>query len=157
MADRAPLVRTGVLLPLFLLIITTVYLAAAFDIRSQFATPGEMSPRSVPILTAGLMYVALAAVLIGEFRKPTPDGDPGELLRPLLVLLATSGYIALFRPVGYWIATLAFTSALFLIFRFKTRNPLMFAIYAIGVAAVFYGLFAGIFGVRLPTLTEGFF
>ncbi|GGG72296.1 hypothetical protein GCM10011415_20430 [Salipiger pallidus] len=157
MADRAPLLRTGVLLPLFFLIVTTVYLAAAFDIRSQFAAPGEMSPRSVPILMACLMYVALAVVFVGEFRKPTADGPTREMLRPALVIVATAGYIALFRPLGYWLATLLFTSALFGIFHFQLRKPLMFAIYAIGVTALFYGLFAGIFGVRLPTFTEGVF
>ncbi|MBO0347484.1 tripartite tricarboxylate transporter TctB family protein [Roseibium sp. CAU 1637] len=157
MADRAPLVRTGVLLPLFLLIVTTVYLAAAFDIRTQFSGDGEMSPRSMPILIAMLMYVALAIVFVGEFRKPTPDGPLRNLLRPLLVIVATGGYIFLFRPIGYSLATLAFTSALFLIFRFQTSKPHLFALYALGVTAVFYGLFAGIFGVRLPTLTQGFF
>ena len=157
MADRAPLHRTGVLLPLFFLIVTTVYIAAAFDIRSQFAGPGEMSPRSVPILMACLMYVALAAVFVGEFRKPTADGPVRELLRPLLVIIATTGYIALFRPLGYWLATLAFTCVLFGIFHFQIRRPHIFAICALGVTALFYGLFAGIFGVRLPTLTQGFF
>lgn len=157
MADRAPLLRTGVLLPFFFLIVTTVYLAAAFDIHSQFAGDGEMSPRSVPILTALLMYAALAVVFVAEFRKPTADGPARELLRPLLVIVATAGYIALFRPLGYWLATLAFTSALFAIFHFQLRKPHMFAIYAIGVTALFYGLFAGIFGVRLPTLTGGVF
>ena len=157
MSDRAPIYRTGVLLPLFLLIVTTVYLAASFNIHSQFAGDGEMSPRSVPILSAVLMYVALAAVFVGEFRKPTANGNPREMIRPLMVILATAGYIALFRPLGYWLATLAFCSALFLIFRFETRRPHLFALYAIGVTVLFYGLFAGIFGVRLPTLTRGFF
>ncbi|WP_174804474.1 tripartite tricarboxylate transporter TctB family protein [Martelella limonii] len=157
MADRAPIFRTGVLLPLFLLVVTSVYLAAAFDIRSQFAGPGEMSPRSVPILLACLMYVALAVVFVIEFRKPTADGPARELLRPMLVIVATAGYIALFRPLGYWPATLAFTCVLFAIFHFQIRKPHIFAICAIGVTALFYGLFAGIFGVRLPTLTDGFF
>lgn len=155
MADRAPLHRTGVLLPLFLLIVTTIYLAAAFDIRAQFAGAGEMSPRAMPILTACLMYVALAVVLFGEMRKPTADGPAREMLRPLLVVVATAGYIALFQPLGYWLATLAFSSALFAIFGFQHRKPLLFALYAIGVTALFYGLFAGIFGVRLPKLAGG--
>ncbi|WP_424929166.1 tripartite tricarboxylate transporter TctB family protein [Amaricoccus tamworthensis] len=156
MAERAPLIRTGVLLPLFLLIVTSIYLAAAFDIRTQFAQPGEMSPRSMPILVALLMYVALAVVLFSELRNPTADGPVRELIRPLFVIIATAGYIALFRPLGYTLATLAFSSALFLIFRFQTGKPLHFAAAAIGVTAAFYGLFAGIFGVRLPSLTQGF-
>ncbi|WP_353475595.1 tripartite tricarboxylate transporter TctB family protein (plasmid) [Salipiger sp. H15] len=157
MADRAPLLRTGVLLPFFFLIVTTVYLAAAFNIHSQFAGDGEMSPRSVPILAAIVMYVALAVVFFNEFRKPTADGPAGEMLRPLLVIVATAGYIALFRPLGYWLSTLAFSSVLFAIFHYQIRKPHLFALYAIGVTALFYGLFAGVFGVRLPTITEGFF
>lgn len=157
MTDRAPLTRVGILLPLGLFIVTTIYLAASFDIRTQFTGDGEMSPRSMPILTALMMYAALAVVLVKELRQPTSDAPHGNLLRPALVIAATIGYIALFRPLGYVLATLAYSAALFVIFDYQTRRPLMFALAAIGVTAVFYGLFAGIFGVRLPTLlTEGF-
>ncbi|MGI3170861.1 tripartite tricarboxylate transporter TctB family protein [Pseudooceanicola sp. C21-150M6] len=155
MNDPKTLFRIGLLLPLFLMAATTVYLAAAFDIRTQFTGDGEMSPRSIPILAAGLMYIALGVVIWGEVRTPTDDGPLKDMLRPLLVVLATAGYIALFRPLGYVVSTLLFVAALFLIFQFCTRRPVAFVLYAIGVTAVFYGLFAVIFGVRLPSLTGG--
>ncbi|PZX11207.1 tripartite tricarboxylate transporter TctB family protein [Palleronia aestuarii] len=152
--------RGGIVFPLALIVVTTIYLAAAFDIRTQFSAAGDIGPQTIPVLTATLMYVALLVVLIQEIRNP-PDGEDeensGSLLRPALVVLATAGYIALFRPLGYSLSTLFFVAALFLVFEFETRRPVRFALYALAVTAVFYGLFALVFGVRLPTLTEGLF
>lgn len=154
MDAKSSFLRAGILFPLALIVVTTIYLAAAFDIRSPFAAPGEISPRGIPILTALLMYVALLVVLVNEIRSPAtdlPESDDGSLLRPALVVVATAAYILLFRPLGYSLSTLLFVAALFLTFGFETRRPLRFALYAVGVTAVFYGLFALVFGVRLPT------
>lgn len=155
MGERASLLRAGVLMPVFLLAITTIYLAAAFDIRTQFTGDGEMSPRSIPILAAGLMYVALACVLWQELRSPSATITLRELTRPALIVAATAGYIALFRPLGYTLATLLYSALLMGLFKLETKRPLRLALYAIGVTALFYGLFGLIFGVRLPSLVEG--
>lgn len=157
------ILKPGLVLPLFFLVLTTVYTAAAFDIRAQFSGDGEIGPRSIPLLAAICMYAALFVAMIQEWRKPDDAPADGEdeggetgFWRPLGVILATAAYILLFRTLGYTLSTLGFVSALFVIFQFETRRPIFFVIYAIGVTAVFYGLFAGIFGVRLPALTEGF-
>ncbi|HBM57793.1 tripartite tricarboxylate transporter TctB family protein [Salipiger marinus] len=157
MGERANLFRAGVLLPVFLLAVTTVYLAASFDIHTQFSGDGEMSPRSIPILAALLMYAALAVVLWTELREPSDSIALRDMARPALVVLATSAYIFLFRPLGYIPSTLAYSAVLLIIFRLETRRPHIFALYVIGVTATFYGLFAGIFGVRLPAMFEGLF
>lgn len=155
MDTKSSFTRAGILFPLVLIVVTTIYLAAAFEIRSPFSAPGEVSPRGIPILTAVLMYVALLVVLIQEIRAPgttVSDGDEdGSLLRPALVVVATAAYILLFRPLGYSLSTLLFVGALFLTFGFETSRPLRFALYAVGVTAAFYCLFALVFGVRLPT------
>ncbi|KMK68954.1 tripartite tricarboxylate transporter TctB family protein [Puniceibacterium sp. IMCC21224] len=145
--------RAGILFPLVLIVVTTIYMGAAFGIRSQFSTAGEISPRAIPMLTAGMMYLALMVVLIQELRSgpdETVETSGGAFLRPALVLGATAAYILLFRPLGYSLSTLLFVGALFLVFGFETRRPLRFTLYAITVTVVFYGLFAFIFGVRLP-------
>ncbi|SFE67603.1 tripartite tricarboxylate transporter TctB family protein [Roseivivax sediminis] len=150
--------RGGIVFPLVLIVVTTIYLAAAFDIRTQFSAAGDIGPRTIPVLAAVLMYAALLIVLVQEVRNPPePEGDAdgGSLLRPVLVVVATGAYIALFRTLGYSLSTLLFVAALFLTFGFETRRPVRFALYAVAVTAVFYGLFAVIFGVRLPTLAGG--
>lgn len=154
------LLSPAIALPLFFLVLTTVYLAAIFDIRAQFADDGGIGPRTIPLLAAFCMYGALCVVLVREWRHPgTPqpaEASEHGLWRPLGVIVATGAYILLFRHLGYTLSTLAFVAALFVVFEFQTRRPLGFALGVIGVTAVFYGLFAGIFSVRLPTLTEGF-
>lgn len=148
--------KSAVLFPVLLLILTTIYLAEALSIRSQFGGDTIVGPRFMPILIAIVMYVALVVVLIGEWRKDPEASASGSLLRPLLIVVATGIYIAVFRPLGYVPATLGFVVALFLIFDFERQRPAFFALYVIAVTAVFYGLFAGIFGVRLPPMLGGF-
>lgn len=148
--------RSAVLFPVFLLILTTIYLAEALSIRSQFGGGTIVGPRFMPILMAIIMYVALVVVLVGELRQDKEASSSGSFLRPLLVVVATGIYIAVFRPLGYVPATLGFVVALFLIFNFERRRPAFFAFYVIAVTAIFYGLFAGIFGVRLPPMLGGF-
>ena len=148
--------RSAVLFPAFLLILTTIYLAEALSIRSQFGGDTIVGPRFMPILMAFIMYVALVVVIVGEWRKEAEATTGGSLLRPLLIVVATGIYIALFRPLGYVPATLGFVVALFLIFDFEKHRPAFFIFYVIAVTALFYGLFAGIFGVRLPPMLGGF-
>lgn len=148
--------RPGILFPVLLLVLTAIYTAAAFDIRTQFTGDGEVGPRTVPLLVAFCMFMTLLVVIFQEMRNPQEEDDTGTgLLRPLLVVGATAAYILLFRPIGYSLATTLFVLTLFRIFEFKTRQPVQFVLYAIAVTAVFHGLFAGVFGVRLPVLIGG--
>ncbi|MGO2241823.1 MAG: tripartite tricarboxylate transporter TctB family protein [Halomonas sp.] len=148
--------KSAVLFPVFLLILTTVYLAEALSIRSQFGEDTIVGPRFMPILIAIMMYIALLAVLVDEWRKNEQVSANSSFLRPLMIVVATAIYIAVFRPLGYIPATLGFVVALFLIFGFERKRPAFFALYAVAVTALFYGLFAGIFNVRLPPVLGGF-
>lgn len=148
--------KSAVLFPVFLLILTTVYLAEALSIRSQFGEDTMVGPRFMPILIAIMMYIALLAVLVDEWRKNEQVSANSSFLRPLMIVVATAIYIAVFRPLGYIPATLGFVVALFLIFGFERKRPAFLALYAVAVTALFYGLFAGIFSVRLPPVLGGF-
>lgn len=148
--------RSAVLFPAFLLIVTTIYLAEALSIRSQFGGDTLVGPRFMPILMAFIMYAALIVVMVSEWRKEAETSAGGSLLRPLMIVVVTAIYIAVFRLLGYVPATLGFVVALFLIFDFEKKRPVFLALYAIAVTALFYGLFAGVFGVRLPPLLGGF-
>ena len=156
MSARGRFTRGGVLMPLFLMVLTTVYLAAAFDIRSQFADSAGIGPRTIPILAAILMYVSLLVVLVQELRGEPREASAGTLIRPALVVVATAVYIFVFQPLGYWPATALYVAALFLVFQFETRRPLWFALHVALVTIAFYGLFAGVFGVRLPPMLGAF-
>ena len=156
MSPRGRLPRGGVIVPLFLMVLTTVYLAEAVGIRSQFGGEGGIGPRTIPILAAILMYVSLLVVLVQELRGEGGEASDGGLIRPALVVLATGVYIFIFRPLGYWPATALYVAALFFVFQFETKRPLWFTLYVALVTIAFYGLFAGVFGVRLPPVLGTF-
>ena len=90
---------------------------------------------------------------VGDASDVTPDDaavEGGSLVRPALVVAATALYILAFRPVGYALSSALYVAALLVIFGFQTRRPLRLALATAGITILFFGLFAGIFGVRLP-------
>lgn len=152
MMNRQKIFSVDFAFPLFLLVLTTIYLADTVNIRVQASESFWQGPRAMPVIAAALMYLLLVIVLVRQFRGPDPEPREGEILRPALVMLATAVYIFLFVPLGYGLSTLIYVSALFVIFEFRTRQPVAFAIYALVVTAIFYILYAVLFGVRLPEL-----
>lgn len=142
-------------LPLLLLVVTTVYLAAAFQVSSPFST-ALVDASFVPKLVAMLMYVALLAVLRDALRRrrggDAAGGDASDLAAPAKVVALTAVYVAAFQPLGYALATVPYVFLLFHVFRFEGRGLLGRLAYAVVITAVFHGLFAGIFNIRLPGL-----
>lgn len=159
MPEPRPWWRDGELVfPLCLLVVTTVYLAASFDISTAFDT-GFVNSAFGPRVVAALMYVALLFVLRDALRARRAraaeaagaDAAPeGTWAGPLQVVLLTAVYIAAFRPLGYVLATLVYVYLLFYLFRFDEKSQLKRIAYTIAVTAIFYLLFDGVFNVRLP-------
>lgn len=138
--------RLGV--PISFLILTTVYVAAAFQIRPQFSE-GLVGPRFLPLLAAALMYGALFTIIWKERRQRT-GGESGSLIQPAAIVVATAAYIGVFKWLGYSLSTFLFVFALFMLFSYQAGRPVRRVIDALAVTAVFYGLFAFVFGIRLP-------
>lgn len=139
------------LVPLCLLVATSVYFAAAFRISTGFSQ-GLVDAGFVPKIVAIAMYVALAFVIRDALKARRTKGGSSDGLHfadPLKIVLLTAVYVAVFRPLGYVLSTLAYVYLLFYVFRFDDSQPKRIA-YAVGITAVFYLLFAQLFGVRLP-------
>ncbi|MBB4121125.1 tripartite tricarboxylate transporter TctB family protein [Martelella radicis] len=158
MADLRRYTGAGFVFPVLLLCANTIYLSATLNIRMMFGSEGAVGPRGLPYVACVLMYVALFIVLFQEFRKREPRGEASlkSHIRPAGVVIATAAYIFMFQNLGYAVSTLLYVGALFIIFRFELKRPLLFLFYDILVTAVFYALYAGVFSVRLPTLTGSF-
>ncbi|GLQ53910.1 tripartite tricarboxylate transporter TctB family protein [Devosia nitrariae] len=150
--DRRRLLSAEFGLPISLLILTTIYLAETFRLRSQMSESFWEGPRAMPVLACVLMYALLVLVLVRQFRAASTAPAEGSAVRPILVTVATAIYIFAFEPLGYGLSTILFVSALFVIFGFKLEKPISFAIHAVAVTAVFYVLYAVLFGIRLPEL-----
>lgn len=154
----SPLGRLGQLpiaLPLFLLVLTTIYLAGAVQIRAQVSSEGLVGPNFLPLLAAAGMYLCLALILAGELRRPATEvaapADGGDdLALAWLVVLTTAAFIALFQLLGYFLSTALLTAALFRIFGFARGRPLPFALGVAGITLLFYLFYGVLFDVRLP-------
>ena len=150
--DRQRLLSTEFTLPILLLIWTTIYLAETFRLRSQMSEAFWEGPKAMPVLASILMYALLVMVLVRQIRGNATGPAEGSPIRPILVTIVTAIYIFAFEPLGYGLSTILFVSALFVIFDFKRRQPVSFAIHAVAVTGIFYLLYAVLFGVRLPEL-----
>jgi putative tricarboxylic transport membrane protein len=147
--------------PLCLLVVTSVYLAASFDVSTAFDT-GFVNSAFGPRVVAVVMYLALLFVLRDALRSrraraaEAAGADAagaeaqGEWAGPLQIVALTAVYIAAFRPLGYAISTLIYVYVLFYLFRFDEKSQLKRILYTVAVTAIFYVLFDAIFNVRLP-------
>ncbi|WOI12354.1 tripartite tricarboxylate transporter TctB family protein [Thalassospira lucentensis] len=153
--------KGNLILPIFLLIITTVYLATALQITPQF-DEGLVGPSFVPVLASILMYVALGFVFRDILRAPAPtedaagdevkEEDKPSLAAAIKIVLATAIYITVFKTLGYPLSTFLYVYALLFFFRLENTGQIRRIAYSAIITAVFYVLFAVIFQVRLPML-----
>lgn len=141
-----------IVLPLALLVATTVYLLGALRITAPYQDEG-VGAGFFPIVLSVIMYAALLVVLWNGIRAaregPPPEFQLGD---PAKVVLLTGIYILLFQPLGYFLSTVLYVYALFFVFNFGTRNHLIRIAAAVAVAIAFFLLFETAFQVRLPKL-----
>ena len=138
-----------IVLPVVLLIVTTAYLLNALQVTTAYDDVG-VGPSFFPVVLSVVMYCALAAVLFQGLRSPRGAATPLRLKDPVKIVLLTAVYIALFRPLGYFIATTLYVWSLFFVFEFGNRNQIWKVVSAVLIAVAAWLLFDVAFGVRLP-------
>lgn len=140
------------LVPLLLAVFGVVYYLQAGAIRSQYSQ-GPIGPGDVPKMYVVALGVALVFVVVTDLRRPRVEGAPldwGGLLAALAVVAASALYIALFRPLGYLLATAIYSLILLAIFARLKMRPLRMLAQTAGLVAAVYLLFGVLFDVRLP-------
>ena len=143
-----------IILPVVLLVLTTVYLLNALQITSAYEDAG-VGPSFFPIVLSVIMYAALAAVLVqGLSASQESRGAKLRLKDPAKVVALTGAYVALFVPLGYFIATTLYVWSLFFVFNFGSRNQLWRLVAAILIAFASWLLFDAALGVRLPKFMD---
>lgn len=150
---RRPWTDGRIVLPVVLLVLTTAYLLNALGITTAYDDAG-VGPSFFPVVLSVVMYAALLAVLFQAVREPRGAAAPLRLKDPTKVVLLTAAYIALFRPLGYFIATTLYVWSLFLVFDFGSRNHFWRVAGAILIAIAAWLLFDVAFGVRLPKFLD---
>jgi putative tricarboxylic transport membrane protein len=143
-----------VTLPVVLFVVTTAYLINALQVTTAYDDVG-VGPTFFPVVLSVVMYCALAAVLFQALRFPRgAAATPLRLKDPVKIVLLTAAYIALFRPLGYFIATTLYVWSLFFVFEFGSRNQIWKIVSAILIAVAAWLLFDVAFGVRLPKFLD---
>ncbi len=132
-----------------LLAVTAVYLVGAFQVRPQ-VSEGIVGPRFLPITVA--LMVATAIVWHHFRAAKSGKARTGSLGRPAIIVGLTALYILAFGRAGYAVSTFVYVLSLFAVLDFETGRPLRRAAYASAMTAVFWVLFAVVFGIRLPRL-----
>ncbi len=146
-------------LPLCLAGFGVVYFLQAGTIRSLYSQ-GPVGPGDVPRWYAVALGITLAAAVVGDLRRKrttTTPFDWGGLLAAALVIAASAVYVALFRPLGYLVATAVYAVILLAIFSRLNMGILSTALQTAALVAAVYLLFEVAFDVRLPegTVLEG--
>lgn len=144
------------LFALFLLVLNTGYAIEALGMQTPFAR-GEPGPAFIPLLLAALLYLAAGRILIGELRNasaPAEDEEPLSI-KPFGLAALTAGFVAAFEPAGYWVATLAYTFSVAVLFEWeKGMRPLrmlaMASAIAVGVTVAGHLFFVQLFDLYLP-------
>jgi putative tricarboxylic transport membrane protein len=142
-----------IVLPVVLFVVTTAYLLNALQVTTAYDDEG-VGPTFFPVVLSVVMYCALAAVLFQALRAPRAAAAPLRLKDPVKIVLLTAVYIALFRPLGYFIATTLYVWSLFLVFDFGSRNQIWKVVSAIAIAVAAWLLFDVAFGIRLPKFLD---
>ncbi len=146
-----------IVLPLFLFIVTTVYLVAAFQIKPQ-VDEGVVGPKFIPILASIFMYIVLGLIVRRTVREANQEDSTGDGLAKTdwkglgLIVLSIALYISLFKVLGYLLGTFLFVYCLLYVFGLEGCGQIKRVLYSVAITAVFYILFVFIFQVRLPVL-----
>lgn len=141
-----------IILPVVLLIVTTVYLIEALRTAPPIED-GIVSVSFFPIIITIVMYIASFVVLRNGLieRKSVASGQ-FTLIKPLKVVILTGIYIGLFKPIGYIFSTILYVFSLMLVFEATKKSNLKRLIIAIIITILVFLLFEKIFRVRVPKL-----
>ncbi len=144
------------LMPLFLLVLTTVYLFASLQISPQ-VDEGLTGPKFLPILSTIGMYIVLAIIIFKTIRKNRiPCGKENDSNVDwkgiVFFVVATALYIALFKVLGYLLDSFLYVFCLLYVFGLDKCGLVKRVAYAIAITAIFYFLYAFVFQVRLPMI-----
>ncbi len=144
-----------VVFALFILVLDLGYLLQALELPLPFAR-GEPGPSFLPLILVVLLAVGALGVLVENLRGEASAGErEGDFaLRSVALIALTGGFIAAFEPLGYWIATAAYTFAVGWLFEQERIGPLRAlatsALISIGVTGVGWLFFQQLFDLFLP-------
>ena len=124
-----------VIFALLILALDAGYLFQALSLPLPFSR-GEPGPSFMPLILVVLLAIGALGVLLEELRG-TAEHDGAERfgIRSLILIGLTVGFVWAFEPLGYWIATLAYTFCVAWLFEQERVGTMRAALTALLIAA----------------------
>lgn len=148
-----------------LLILTILYALGIPNIRSLF-DEGLIGTQFLPQLLVIITITCLAIIIFRDMKTAERSDEDGEdtldkdnikeKLKPIALFLATLGYIALFKPAGFVIATFLYSNCILWLFSHANNQFLVRALIGATITGLAYLLFAVAFGTHLNIYPVGF-
>lgn len=143
-----------------LAILTTLYAFGIPNIRSLF-DEGLVGTQFLPQLLVVITLICLVIIAVRDIKTNLTNDDEEEFsfkekLKPFALFLATLGYIALFKPTGFLIATFTYSFCILCLFSHANNQLFVRSFIAACITALAYLLFAIAFGTHLNIYPVGF-
>ncbi|MFW2590052.1 tripartite tricarboxylate transporter TctB family protein [Sagittula sp. SSi028] len=137
-----------------MLAVSVGYLVTALGLGAPITEDG-LTPAFFPLLV-GAAAIFFCSLLIMQALRAEDDAQNEPCTEKsttthIWVVVAIFLYIVAFKPLGYFLSSFLFVTALILLFSSFEKLILKLAISA-AIVAIAFGLFQQLFGVRLPTL-----
>lgn len=148
-----------------LVILTILYAFGIPNIRSLF-DEGLVGTQFLPQLLVVITLICLAVIVLRDMKTAEEKDEDGETtfgkeiikdkLKPIALFVATLGYIALFKPAGFVIATFLYSNCILWLFSHANNQLLVRALIGATITGLAYLLFAVAFGTHLNIYPVGF-
>lgn len=149
------------LFALLLIALDAGYFFQSLSLPTPFQL-GEPGPAFLPIVLSAFLFISCAAIIWQELAKTAePDDNTGVSagrIRPrsIALVVATAGFIFIFEPLGYWIATFIYSLIVAWLFERErdithVRALVTSALIAAAITAAGWLFFVTLFALFLPT------
>lgn len=146
------------LFALFLIVLDVAYFLQSLALPLPFQL-GEPGPAFMPMVLSVVLFIAASRVLWTELAGTAPPDDTDGIHvtpRVIALIAATAAFIAMFEPLGYWIATSLYVFAAALLFEherlgLRWRVLATSALISTGITAAGWLFFVTLFALYLPT------
>lgn len=143
-----------VIFALLILAVDAGYLFHALSLPLPFAR-GEPGPSFMPLILVVLLAIGALGVLLEVLRGTAEHQDAEHFgIRSLGLIGLTAGFVWAFEPLGYWIATVAYTFCVAWLFEQErvgaARAAMTAFLIAAGITIMGWLFFVQLFDLFLP-------
>ncbi|HZK12652.1 MAG TPA: tripartite tricarboxylate transporter TctB family protein [Atribacterota bacterium] len=141
------------LLSIILIIANSIYFIEGIR-TAPLIKNDEIGITFFPFFVSLLLFITAGCLLYTGMREKTSTSfSLFKISRPIVIIVTTLIYVAIFKKVGYFLSSILYVFSLMLLFddqKDLKNKKLLNIIFTIGIVLIIYLLYQKVFGVRLP-------